>query len=102
MSAKRVESHSLAGEVEGEDVVLIDNMISTGQTLVTAADVCKSYGAKKIRTVATHGLFVNGGFDHRAIEKMIVADTTALRLKSKKIKVVSVAPLFTQAIHESI
>jgi ribose-phosphate pyrophosphokinase len=104
MSAKRVESHALAGDVKDQDVVLVDDLISTGQTLVTAADVCKRCRARKIRVAVTHGLFVNGGFEERAIEKMIVTDTIPLssRFKSEKVKVVSVAPLFARAITESI
>lgn len=105
MSAKRVESHVLAGDVKGKSVVLVDDLISTGRTLVTAADVCRSYGAEKIRAAATHGLFVDGLFDamkEGAIEKMIITDTIPLRTQSKKVKVVSVAPLFARAILQSI
>ena len=104
MSAKRVESHALAGDVSGQDVILVDDLVSTGQTLFTAARVCKECGAKKIRAVASHGLFVNGSFDDRAIEKMIVTDSIPLPsgFKSKKVKVVSVAPLFARAISTSI
>ena len=102
MSAKRVESHALTGDVKGQNVVLVDDLISTGQTILTAARVCKSCGAKKIFAAATHGLFVNGAFEESAIEKMILTDTVPLRIKSKKVKVVSVAPLFARAIAESI
>jgi len=104
MSAKRVESHALAGDVKGQNVVLVDDVISTGQTLVTAAGVCKSYGAKNVFAVATHGLFVNGVFEERAIEKMIVTDSIPLpsKINSKKVKVVSVAPLFARAINQPI
>lgn len=100
MSAKRVESHALAGDVKDQDVVLVDDLCSTGQTLVTAAQVCRSQRAKKIRAAVTHGLFVNGGLKERAIEKLIVTDTIPLpsRMRSKRVKVVSVAPLFAQAI----
>lgn len=100
MSAKRVESHALIGQVKGQDVVLVDDMISTGETLATAADVCKSCGAKKVYATATHGLFVKGSFEDRTIEKMIVTDTVPMPkgVNSKKVKVVSVAPLFARAI----
>jgi len=102
MSAKRVESHALAGDVKDKDVVLVDDLVSTGQTLITAASVCRSFGAKKIRMAATHALFVNGSFEEGAIEKMIITDTIPLKAKSKKVKVVSVAPLFARAILQSI
>jgi ribose-phosphate pyrophosphokinase len=102
MSAKRVESHALAGDVEGRDVVLVDDLYSTGQTLVTAASVCRSQGAHKVRAAATHALFVTGKLTERAIEEMIVTDTTPLpsRIKSKRVKIVSVAPLFAEAIKD--
>ncbi len=100
VSAKRVESHSLAGDVKNQNVVLIDDLCSTGQTLATAAYVCTSQGANKIRVVVTHGMFVGSAFEDRAIEKFVVTDTIPLpsKRKTKKIKVVSVAPLFARAI----
>lgn len=108
MSAKRVESHALAGDVKGQNIVLVDDLISTGQTLDTAARVCIECGGKKIRAVATHGLFVDKLFESTigssAIEKMIVTDTVPLPsgFKSKKVKTLSVAPLFARAILQSI
>jgi ribose-phosphate pyrophosphokinase len=104
MSAKRVESHALTGSVKGQDVVLVDDLISTGQTVAVAAGVCKQCGAKKVRAVATHGLFADNPFEESAIEKMIITDTIPLAAssKQKQVKVISVAPLFVRAILQSI
>lgn len=104
MSAKKVEGHTLVGDVKDQNVVLVDDLCSTGQTLVRASRVCKNLGSKKIQAAVTHASFgnkgLNSGFEECAIEKMIVTDTIPLPagFKSKKVKVVSVAPLFARAM----
>lgn len=62
VNAKRVEAKTLIGDVQGENVVLVDDICSTGGTLSTASSVCKKGGAKAIRAVVTHGLFVGRAF----------------------------------------
>jgi ribose-phosphate pyrophosphokinase len=100
MSAKQVESHALIGHVRQQNVVLVDDLISTCQTVLTAAHICRAAGAKKIRVVATHALFVNSMFEEDVIEKIVVTDTVPLKTTSKRVKVVSVAPIFTKSIHD--
>ncbi|NGX26310.1 MAG: Ribose-phosphate pyrophosphokinase [Chlamydiae bacterium] len=104
VNAEHVETDALIGSVNGKDVLLVDDMVSTGETLKTAARVCKSRGATSIKALATHGLLVGEGFSGSAIEKMIVTDTIPLpeeRKNDPMIEVVSVASLFSLAI-ESI
>ena len=100
VNAKRVEAKALIGDVQGETVVLVDDICSTGGTLSTASSVCKKGGAKSIRAVATHGLLVGTAFEKSAIEKMVVTNTIPLPVgfSSRKVRVVSVAPLFARAI----
>ena len=107
MSAKRVEGHTLIGDVKGQNVVLVDDLCSTGQTLVSAASVCRRSGSKKIFAAVTHVPFskegLNSDFEACAIEKMVVTDTVPLPSTGmlKKVKVISVAPLFARAILQS-
>jgi ribose-phosphate pyrophosphokinase len=98
VNAKRVEVNGLTGNVQGNDVILVDDIYSTGGTLCTASGVCKKSGAKKIRAVVTHGIFAT--FEESAIEKVVVTNTVPLPkgFSSKKVETVSVAPLFAKAI----
>ena len=107
MSAKKVEGHTLVGDVKGRSVVLVDDLSSTGQTLASAAHVCKRSGANKIFAAVTHVPFGKEGLDSDfeacAIEKMVATDTIPLpsNFRSKKVKMISVAPLFARAILRS-
>lgn len=68
----------LAGEVRGRVAVIIDDLISTGGTLVRAAEACRAAGATKVFAAAAHGLFVGGArtlFETPAIDQIIVTNT---------------------------
>ena len=103
LDAEHVEPGALIGNVSGRDVLLVDDMVTTGETLKMAARVCKRKGAKRIFVAVTHGIFAEKPFEDRAIEKMFVTNTLPLpeNLPMEKIQVVSVAPLFSRAL-ESI
>ncbi len=100
VSAERVEMNALIGDVENHDVLLIDDMCSTGGTLKTASWVCKRAGAKRICAAVTHGLFVGQAFEESAIEEMLISNTIPLPgdFDRRRLQVVSVAPLFAKAI----
>lgn len=95
---------AMIGEVEGKNVLIVDDMIDTAGTIVNAANHMKHAGAKSIRVAATHGLFSGDALkkiNESAIEEMIVTDTIAHREEVKnnpKITIVSVAPLLSEAI----
>ena len=55
-----VSGELLAGEVSGKVAVIVDDLISTGGTLVRAARACRAAGASKVFAAAAHGLFVDG------------------------------------------
>ncbi len=99
----QVEVAALIGDVKGKDVLLVDDIWSTGGTLKTAAKVCKKAGAKRIYAAVTHGLFVGDELKDSEIEKIVVSNTvpTPETVKRKTLQIVSVAPLFGKAI-ESI
>jgi ribose-phosphate pyrophosphokinase len=103
VNSKEVEMNALIGDVKNKNVLLVDDMCSTGGTLKTASWVCKNAGAKRICAAVTHGLIVGQAFKESAIEKMLVSDTIPLPIEEdfSRLQVVSVAPLFGQAI-ESI
>jgi ribose-phosphate pyrophosphokinase len=107
--ANEVASMQLIGDVEGANVVLIDDLIDTGGTIVKAAQLIMDSGAKSVRAVCTHAVLSGKAYENiesSVLKEMVVADTIPSK-KSKKIKVISVAPLFAKAIrkihdHESI
>lgn len=98
------EALEMIGKVGGKDVLLVDDMIDTGGTIVNAANYLHSRGAKSVRVLTTHGLFSADALDKitkSAIEEVITTDTInhseAVR-NNKKITIVSIAPLLAEAI----
>jgi ribose-phosphate pyrophosphokinase len=100
VNSKQVEMSALIGDVEGRDVLLVDDMCSTGGTLKTASFVCKNAGAKRVFAAVTHGLMVGSAFEESAIEKMLMTNTVPIESGTdlSRIEIVSVAPLFSKAI----
>src|SRR3989337_1200558 len=94
----------MIGDVEGKNVLIVDDMIDTAGTIVNAANHMKEKGAKSIRVAATHGLFSGAALQkitESAIEEMIITDTVAHREEVRnnpKITIVSVANLLAEAI----
>lgn len=95
---------AMIGEIEGKNVLIVDDMIDTAGTIANAANHMKENGAKSIRVAATHGLFSGEALkkiNDSAIEEMIITDTIAVKDEVKnnpKITIVSVAPLLAEAI----
>jgi ribose-phosphate pyrophosphokinase len=96
-----VEEISMIGEVEGRDVVIIDDMVDTAGTLTFAAQMMKDRGAKSIHAFATHAVLSGPAYErieNSPIEKLVITDSIPLRKPSPKIEVVSVAKLFADTI----
>ncbi|WP_445748753.1 ribose-phosphate pyrophosphokinase [Polaribacter sp.] len=93
----------LIGEVEGRNVILVDDMIDTGGTLAHAANLMMERGAKSVRAVCTHALLSGSAYEKiesSALTELIVSDTIPLKKNISKIKVVSCAPLFADVMHK--
>ncbi len=96
-----IASMQLIGEVKGKDIILVDDIIDTGGTLCNAAKLIKENGAKSVRAMITHPVLSGTAIDKieaSCLEELIVTDTIPLKRESKKIKVLSVAPIFAEAI----
>lgn len=104
LSATEVSVAALIGDVAGRDVLLADDMCSTGYTLSSAAKACQEKGAKRIFGAVTHGLFVKGAIErieNSPLEVLWVTNTipaTDQWAKSSKLKTVSIAPLLARAL----
>ncbi|MCL4144112.1 UNVERIFIED_CONTAM: hypothetical protein GTU68_026169 [Idotea baltica] len=104
--ANEIAEMSLIGDVADRDVIIIDDIIDTANTLVNAADLIIEKGARSVRAMCTHP--VMSGQAYEKIEKsklteLVVCDTIPLQKTTRKIKVLSVASLFATAfkyIHE--
>jgi ribose-phosphate pyrophosphokinase len=90
------------GEVEGKNVVIVDDMIDTAGTIAQAAQALRNKGARDIDVVATHGIFSGPAIERiesAPIREVIVTDTVVFRGGgSSKIKMVSIAHVLAQAI----
>ncbi len=105
---KRRPKHNVAevmniiGEVQGKNVIMIDDLIDTGSTFVQCAEALKKAGANTIVGVCTHPVFSGTAVERitqsDAISRLYVTDTIPLTTESEKIEVISVAGLFAEAI----
>ena len=99
--ANEIESMNVIGNVEGQDIVLVDDLIDTAGTLTKAAKLIMDKGANSVRAVCTHPVLSGKALENienSVLEELIVCDTIPVTLKSSKIKVLSVADLFSKAI----
>ncbi|MGK5594664.1 MAG: ribose-phosphate diphosphokinase [Parachlamydiaceae bacterium] len=106
VTSMSVQAVNLIGDVKNKDVLLADDMCSTGETLLSAAKACREKGAQRIFSVLTHGLFVDQAIEkieESPIEAVFVANTIPLqRINCAKLRRISVASLFAQAIRYNI
>jgi len=103
--ANEIAEMTVIGDVEGKDVVLVDDMIDTAGTLTTAADLFMEKGAKSVRAFCTHAVLSGPAYDrleNSRITELIVTDTIPLKQQSDKIRVLSVAELFGDVIHRAV
>lgn len=106
--ANVVGSMTAIGEVEGRNVVIVDDMIDTAGTLVKAATMMKEKGALSVRAYATHAVLSGRAYENIAespLTEVVVTDTIPLTKDpdkdTSKIRVVSVADLFAGIIDKA-
>lgn len=95
------EVMNVIGDIEGKNVILVDDIIDTAGTICKAASVLKNFGAKKVYGCATHGVLSGPAIERiieSELETFVITDTIPLNIDVEKIKIVSVAPLLAKAI----
>jgi len=100
--ANVIESMTVIGDVEGKDIVMIDDIVDTAGTLTKAADMMMERGANSVRALCTHPILSGKAYEtieKSHIKELIVTDTIPLKQQSPKIKVLSVADLFADVFH---
>ena len=100
----RAEISHLIGDLNGKDVLIIDDMIDTAGTTVNAAEAAFKQGAKSVTAVATHGVLSGPAMERLSksnIKKIIVTDTIAIPKENRieKMKIVSVGNVFGEAVN---
>jgi ribose-phosphate pyrophosphokinase len=104
IKANEVESMTLIGNVKGKDVVLVDDIVDTANTLCKAANLLIEEGAKSVRAMCTHPILSGSAYENienSKLSELIVCDTIPMKKDIKKIKALSVASLFATAIRNT-
>ena len=99
----KAEVSHMIGDLEGKDVLIIDDMIDTAGTTVSAAQAAMDKGAKSVIAVATHGVLSDPAIDRlkeAPIKELIITDTISVKKEKQlpNMKIVSVANVFAEAI----
>lgn len=102
--ANEIASMTVIGDVEGRNVVLIDDICDTAGTLSKSAAILKERGALSVRAFCTHPVLSGSAYDnieHSVLERLVVCDTIPLKQECSKIEVLSTAELFAIAIRNT-
>jgi ribose-phosphate pyrophosphokinase len=103
--ANEVAAMTVIGDVNGADVILVDDLVDTAGTLCKAADALMEKGARSVRAICTHPVLSGKAYDNienSRLTELIVCDTIPLRRDSERIKVLSTAKLFSRAIRNTV
>ena len=105
--ANVVANITAIGEVEGKNIIIVDDMIDTAGTLTKAADVLVDMGAASVRACATHGILSGPAYDNITASKLsevFITDTIPLptdpSIDPRKIKVLSMTGTFASIIRK--
>jgi ribose-phosphate pyrophosphokinase len=102
--ANEVAEMTVIGDVEGANVILVDDLVDTAGTLCRAASILMDKGAKSVRAMCTHPVLSGQAYErieNSQLDELLVCDTIPLKQESSKIKVLSTAKLFSRAIRNT-
>ena len=101
--ANQVENMTVIGDVDGKNVVIVDDMCDTAGTLTKAADLMMEHGALSVRAICTHPVLSGPAYERIAassLQELIVTDSIPLRtdVDTSKITVLPVHDMFAQTL----
>jgi ribose-phosphate pyrophosphokinase len=99
--ANESEVMNIIGNVEGKDVIIIDEMIDTAGTMVKAAQALKDLGATSVMACCTHPVLSGPAYErieNGALDELVITNTIPITIKSEKIKVLSTAKMLGEVI----
>ena len=100
---EKAKAHSVIGDVEGKDAILLDDEIASGGTMIEAVAFLLKNGVTSVRCGAVHGVLTNSAtqrLSETSLEEILVCDTIPVpeEKRTDKLKVLTVAPMFAEAI----
>ncbi len=104
ISDEEVVIDTIVGDVAGKDIILLDDEISSGGTIVEMLKLLRDRGARRVSVVCTHGLFTKGALERIGaqpeVEEIVSTDTVPLSVQKyvPNLHVLSIAPLLAEAI----
>lgn len=104
ISPEATEAVHILGEIENKNCLIVDDLISTGSSLIEAVEILNKRGAKEIRAAVTHGVLSQDAIEKidkcKGLKELAVSDSIPLDDKKKhpKVKVLSIADLLGEAI----
>ena len=99
--ANVVEKMTVIGDVEGKNVVLIDDIVDTAGTITKASDLLLTYGAKSVRALCSHGVMSDPATErvlNCGIEELVLTDSIPYIKENPKATILPVAKLFADTI----
>ena len=99
--ANVVNEIKIIGDVEGKNVIILDDMIDTAGTMTKAANKMMEQGAKSVRAMASHPVLSGPAYERindSKISEVVVTDSLPIKPITDKIKVLSIAGVFTDVI----
>lgn len=99
--ANKSEVMNIIGDVEGKDVILVDDIIDTAGTIVQAAAALKAKGATSVMACCTHGVLSGPAFDRiekGELDELVITDTIPHDTQSPKVTVLTVSNIFGEVI----
>ena len=99
--ANEIDTMTVIGDVEGRDIILVDDICDTAGTLTKAADMLFDKGASSVRAFCTHPVLSGKAYEcikNSRLTELVVTDTIPLKEECDKIKVISTAELFSRIV----
>lgn len=99
INGSMVKGDKIVGDVKDKNIIIVDDVISSGGTVRSAAEAVEKHGGKLYCVCATHGVFTENSENNlKDIDNVIITDTVKNKNKFKNLHIVSTAKLFASAI----